>query len=236
MPLGNFADACGINSKTDHEKFEIVCYYLAKEKGEDVFFFKDVYMVFEDENIVISDRPAMEKQIKRSSALKIRLDGAFKFDPYAFGSLDKKYGHLLTERIQETTPPSGNELLPPERFCGKRETFDSLIEQINMTYAYGYYDACALTMRRLLGSALILALQSKGMEKDVVADDGKYLCYKDIVKKAVSMNIMNADDLSSAAGIGDHSDKGAAYAFGANDINSSRTAYRNTLEALLKMV
>jgi hypothetical protein len=254
MRLTDFAEACDMVSKPEIDNFELICYYLAKENVTSVFSVKNVFEMYGDVGLEISDRPALEKQARKHTSFQnVGIEGTLKFQPEAYGSLDSRYGHLWTAMTAApvhaaplqtasvaaapaAAPAAGIEVLSEAKFCGKRDGFDRLIVQINSSYRNGSFDACAAVMRRLLESALIFSFQANGVDSDILGGDGRYLGLFDIIRKAVENKVLDLSkirsDLMDVSRIGDYSGQGPMYTFGANDINSVRNAYRNVLETL----
>ena len=236
--LTDFAELCGMSSSSETKNFELLCYYMMKEKGEKAFSAGGMLDIFEDAGLVRPSKSMLDKLSKKHPSFKITgVDGTVVFDPDAVISLDAKYGHLwkAAPSVSAEIVPEGISVIDEKIFSGKREGFDKLITQINSTYRNGSFDSCAMVMRRLLEASLILSFQTNSAE-DAISQDGKYLCFGDIVKKTIDNEMfgLSAADLTDASHIGDYSDRGPTYTFGANDINLPRNAYRNVLTALFK--
>ena len=238
--LADFADACGLRSGTEEDVFELICYYLARERGVTSFYPRNILETYEDAGIAVPDKPAFEKMAKKHGSFQtVGIDGSVVFRPGVYESVDGKHGHMWSSVQTGPTAaaPSCSEVIDESRFCGKREGFDRLIVQINSSYRSGSFDACAAVMRRLLESALVLAFQTNGADADI-ANDGRYDSLSDIITKADRVGLLNEQilkDLKDVSGIGDYSGRGPMYTFGANDINSVRLAYRNAIEALFSV-
>ena len=237
----DFADATGIDKKTETEAFELLCYYQYKERGIVSFIVRNMLDLYSAAGLAVPDRSLLEKQVKKHPALKSHgIEGGFEFAPGVVGALDNKYGNLwidakLQKRPSKDAAPAGSEVIPEERFCGKRDGFDRLISQVNSTYRNEHYDACASVMRRLLEAALILSFQTNGIENEIRSGSG-HLKFEELIRKADESTVLGLSgkgvDIAALSGIGDYSGRGPLYTFSANDINSARIAYRNALEAL----
>ena len=234
LRLKEFTDTCDLMKKTDLERFELLCYYISREKGVSSFHIRKMYDVFDDAEITVSDRSALKKRIKESGSFRtVSIDGALAFTPDILRDLNRKYGHLWDSApVADVIHTAGIEVLPEERFLGRREALDRFIVQINETYRNGSYDACASVMRRLLEASLILSLRAAGKDNDIFAG-GKFVPFDEPMEKASgSFPSLNADDLTAVSEIGDYSRLGPAYTFGAGDINSVRNVYRDLLDSL----
>jgi len=76
---------------------------------------------------------------------------SFRINAAHFSELSKKYGQLIDFVETEVT----SSVLPIESFQGKRIYLERMVNQINGSYDYGFYDACAVMIRRLMESLII---------------------------------------------------------------------------------
>ncbi|MCL1984195.1 MAG: hypothetical protein FWG58_02195 [Methanomassiliicoccaceae archaeon] len=241
LRLALFADACDIASKTETEAFELFCYYLMKKEGSTKFSLGGMLSMYSDAGLDVPDRRALEKSVRERGSLRARgVDGLLEFDRGILRSIEERYGDIFERDVQVACGKdvlSDSEVIPEDTFCGKRGAFDRLIVQINSAYRDGHFDACALTMRRLLRTALILSFQIGGIE-DMIRNGDGYVNFRGIVEKALEADALGLSgkerELRSAAAIGDYSEKGVMYTMSVIDINSARLAYREILEMLLK--
>jgi len=236
MPIIDFTEACDIRSRTEIERFVLLCYFKVKERNESQLSLRKVSGLYKEAGLDIPDKATLVDDIKNSSSFRhYGIEGTLRFAQTAFEELDKEYGHLWNS---VAGVPAGSEILDEERFCGKREGFDRLVIQINSSYRNGSHDACASVMRRLFEASMIFAFQSKGME-DMIRSDVGYVPLEDMVKMIADTDAFGlsgrADDLSAVTKMGDYSGRGPAYTFGANDINSVRAVYRDLLSILYDM-
>ena len=58
--------------------------------------------------------------------------------------------------------------------------------QMNGCYSQGWYDACAVMMRRLIEISLIEAFEQKGIAENIKGADGNYLHLTDLVARALA--------------------------------------------------
>jgi len=233
MHVLDFTEACDMGSRTEIEKFTLLCYFLVKEKNVSQLSIRKVSGLYKGAGLDVPDKAALKDEVKNSGSFRHHgIEGTMRFAQAVFEALDEEYGHLWNS---VAGVPTGSEVLDEERFCGKLEGFDRLVMQINSSYRNGSHDACALTMRRLLEAAIIFAFQSKGMEDTVRCGVG-YLPLEDTVKIIADTDALGLsgkkDELLMITKIGDYSGRGPAYTFSANDINSIRAAYREILGIL----
>jgi len=232
----DFTEACDIRSRTDVERFELLCYFKVKDKDIEQFSLRRVSGLYKEAGLDLPDKAALEKELKNCSSFRFHgIEGTLRFTPAAFEALDKRYGHLWNS---VAGVPTNSEVIDEARFCGKREGLDRLAIQINSSYRNGSHDACASVMRRLFEVSMILAFQSNGIEDTIRSGDG-YLDLDDMVKIIIETDALGLsgrkDDLLAISKMGDYSGLGPMYTFSINDINSVRIVYRELLEILYNL-
>ena len=62
--------------------------------------------------------------------------------------------------------------------------------QVNGTYGYGWYDACAVMLRRLIESLIIEAFVANGLV-DSIVEDGNYVSLSRLIDRAVKEPQLN---------------------------------------------
>jgi len=265
VQLADFAEKCKIIEKPEIERFELLCYYQLREEGVRSFSLRSMADIYTGAGLVPPKRGDLDKEIRKSGAFVSKgVDGSVEFAPGMLGTMEKNYGFIWEKKesvggaetqaaqTQSAAPaaavpaarprPSstpGFEVLPEERFCGRRDALDRLIYQINATYREEAFDACAAVMRRLMESLLIISFQANGIENEIRGTGRDYVNYDELVRKAAGSSVLNLSgkgiDITMVARIGDYSGKGPMYTFGANEINAVRTGYRNILETLYEV-
>lgn len=71
-----------------------------------------------------------------------------------------------------------------------KEYIVNIANQVNGTYGYGWYDACAVMLRRLIESLIIEAFVANGMV-DSIMEDGGYLSLSKLIDRAVKEPQLN---------------------------------------------
>lgn len=97
----------------------------------------------------------------------------------------------LKKSVQETIkPPSDTGLSQDEPVIYMalvRDTRDYIVKishQINGAYANGWYDACAVMIRRLLETLIIECFETHGIKAKITGADGDYFYLRDLVDRA----------------------------------------------------
>lgn len=80
----------------------------------------------------------------------------------------------------------GDAALPCSLFEGTREYLETIARQINGCYASGWFDACAVMIRRLVETLVIEAFESNKLESKIKGTTGDYLHLRDLVTKALN--------------------------------------------------
>lgn len=95
--------------------------------------------------------------------------------------------HRLLVTVDETSKlGNGDAVLPYSLFEGTREYLERIVRQINGCYASGWYDACAVMIRRLVETLVIEAFESHKIESKIKDSTGDYLRLRDLVTKALN--------------------------------------------------
>ncbi|MEQ9009252.1 MAG: hypothetical protein RLP12_15320, partial [Ekhidna sp.] len=108
----------------------------------------------------------LKNSLKRSRFTILSRNGkAHRINIANIAELDRKYGQLMNLTVLE---PS-NSILPLEWAIGKRQYLEKIFRQINGAYDVGYYDACAVLMRRMIESLIIEIYIVAGRRSDIQA-------------------------------------------------------------------
>lgn len=103
----------------------------------------------------------------------------------------------ITKKIQEEvprfgTPPSETATSPAEMVFphalakGTRDYIEKVAYQINGSYASGWYDACAVMLRRLIEVLIIESFESYNIEAKIQNPSKDYLYLGDLITKMLS--------------------------------------------------
>ena len=89
-----------------------------------------------------------------------------------------------TRPVGEYTKPETDWLVESGLVEGKAKDYIvNIVYQINGTYEYGWYDACAVMLRRLMESLIIEAYIDKGIV-DKILEDGNYVSLARLIDRA----------------------------------------------------
>lgn len=119
----------------------------------------------------------------------------------------------------------------------KRQYIDRLIHQLNGSYENGYFDACAVMLRRLLELLIIEVFEHVGRSTDVQDVDGDFLMLSDLVGKMLSggwsLSRSTKRALPRLKSMGDKSAHGRYYIAHRADIDRSADDIRAVVQELL---
>ena len=82
--------------------------------------------------------------------------------------------------------PETDQVIPVSYVRGTRGYIERVAMQINGCYEKGWWDACAVMMRRLTEILIIEAFEAKGMSAKIKDGSGNYLMLDDLVNYALS--------------------------------------------------
>lgn len=128
-----------------------------------------------------------------------------------------------------------HQVLPPAVVRGTRGYLEKIANQINGTYEKGWYDSCAVMMRRLLETVIIEAFESKGIESTIKNPSGDYLYLRDLITSAIaesswtlSRNTKSA--LPKLKDLGDKSAHSRRYIAHRQDIETITIEFRGVVQ------
>lgn len=129
------------------------------------------------------------------------------------------------------------EIISPDDHSGGRAYLRSLIEQINGTYSFGFYDATAVLMRRLMETVLIDALLEAGAESEIVDGNGNYVSLNGLISTAqnparIRLSRGQGKTMDSVKDVGDAAAHSKTYLTKKSDIDHLQSKYRRLIAEL----
>lgn len=142
------------------------------------------------------------------------------------------------------TPPSETKTSPTEMVFpialvkGTRGYIEKVAYQINGSYACGWYDACAVMLRRLLETLIIEAFECHKIENKIKNTNGDYLYLGDLITKTLNESSWNLGRNTRIAmprlkNIGDQSAHSRRYVAHREDIEKVIPDIRSVLQELV---
>lgn len=150
----------------------------------------------------------------------------------------------IAGEIQHGRPPDDGvsavtyQVLPPAVTRGTRGYIEKISNQINGAYEKGWFDACAVMMRRLLETVIIEAFEYKKIESKIKDKNGDYLYLSDLIAAAqtesqwtLTRNTKRA--LSKLKDVGDKSAHSRRYIAHREDVESLATDFRGAIQEFI---
>jgi hypothetical protein len=165
--------------------------------------------------------------------IKGRRSGSFQIDVRRLSDLDEKYGTLLKIKkvvVQDT-------VIPDEWVAGTRVYLERLAHQINGSYEYGFYDACATMCRRLMESLIIEIYIHDGRHHEIQID-GVFLGLERLIAhvradRNLTLGRNTPKTMTEVKQLGDTAAHDRVYIASKQDIDDLLARYRRMLQDLL---
>lgn len=97
------------------------------------------------------------------------------------------YGSVPDEGL----PSYSQQVLPRHLFSGTRGYLEKLENQINGSYEKGWFDGCAVLMRRLVETLIIEAFENYNISQNIKGPSGDFLFLRDLIDKALKESTWN---------------------------------------------
>jgi hypothetical protein len=159
--------------------------------------------------------------------------GSFQLDVRRLSELDEKYSPLLRVKIVDVS----DRILPNEWVEGTRVYLEKLVHQINGTYEYGFYDACAALCRRLMESLIIEVYisSSRGHE---IQHNGAFFGLEKLIAtvrtdKKMALGRNSPKTMTEIKQLGDVAAHDRVYVTQQQDIDDIKAKYRRLMRELL---
>lgn len=102
--------------------------------------------------------------------------------------LAKALQHAIDETVKppsETAPSVAEPVVYMALVRGTRGYLEKIAHQINGTYASGWYDACAVMIRRLVETLIIETFEAHKLEAKIKDANGDYLMLRDLIDRTL---------------------------------------------------
>lgn len=130
------------------------------------------------------------------------------------------------------------QVLPISIIRGTRGYISKIANQINGCYENGWYDACAVMMRRLLETLLIETFENNGLDHKIKNTDGNFLSLEKLIDKTLAEQSWNLGrdskkSLPRLKKIGDLSAHNRRYVAHRNDLEKIKDDFRVIVQELV---
>jgi hypothetical protein len=92
---------------------------------------------------------------------------------------------------EEGSVPKGEQVLLSSVVRGSRGYIEKIVNQINGSYEYGWFDASAVMIRRLIETLIIEVFESHGIADRIKNDHGDYYYLSDLIQKMLEETTWN---------------------------------------------
>lgn len=187
-----------------------------------------------DEDFPEPNVSRLKRDLTRSRfTIKGRRFGSFQIDVRRLSELDETYGPFLkTKKIQVH-----DSAIPGDWVAGTRVYLERLTHQINGTYEYGFYDACATMCRRLMESLIIETYIHEGRHHEI-QNGGVFFGLEKLIAhirtdKALTLGRNTPKTMTEVKQLGDTAAHDRVYITSKQDIDDLLARYRRMLQDLL---
>ena len=159
----------------------------------------------------------------------------FQVNARCLDELEVAYGALLNIHARAVSP-----LVLPEDFGRGTRHLEQLVIETNGSYEKGYFDGCAVMLRRLLES-LIISIFISRRQADTVRVDGNFLSLEALILKILALDQVHLSrDARRIMGqikeLGDVAAHNRTYLTKQQDIDDVKLGARRILEELLQAI
>lgn len=146
--------------------------------------------------------------------------------------------HELRLPPEQGTASTTQRVLPFSVMRGTRSYLETLTHQINGSYEHGWYDGCAVMMRRLLESLIIEVFEERRMADKIQDTSGNFLPLERLVGKmtgepAWNLSRVTRRALSDVKSLGDNSAHVRRFIAHRHDIDNVKAGFRTAVQELL---
>lgn len=130
-------------------------------------------------------------------------------------------------------------VIPMSIVKGTRGYIEAVANQVNGTYENGWYDACAVMVRRLLETLIIEAFEKHGLDDKIKNANGDFLYLRDLIDKTLAETAWGnlgreaKNVMPKLKNIGDRSAHSRRYTAHLKDLNKHVDDIRIVVQELL---
>lgn len=132
----------------------------------------------------------------------------------------------------------GQPIVPFVLVRGTRGYLERIVHQINGTYSNGWYDACAVMIRRLIETLIIESFESHNIAQNIKNQNGDFFYLSELIVKTLSEGTWNLtrnakQALPKLKDIGDKSAHSRRFNAIRNDIDKVNSEIRCVVQELI---
>lgn len=234
--LKELLDFCEIDQElSNRELVEFMVYYQSVVQGNDYCSSAEIRNLFSAINHPVPGRIAqyLNEGTSKQRRQYVKRGKGYALHRINLAKLDEKFSSYTGV----VKPVSNESILTASSCTGGRKYLVSLVEQINGSYTYGFYDGTAVLMRRMMESLIISSFEKNTKETQIRDADGNYLMLRDLISKAknpsnfrLSRGMSEVMDLIKD--LGDTAAHNRSYITKKSDIDNVQSKFRRLTEEL----
>ena len=216
---------------------EVIVYFLTVIEEQDFATTRDVRLSFSDLHMAVPSRVAayLSEGTRKKNLQFVKKGNGYALHRNLRKVLDTKFDEVKGVK----QPDISFEVLSIEGHSGGRKYLSSMITQINGTYSYGFYDATAVLMRRLMESLLIETFIKNSLDEKILDADNNFLPLNAIINQAKNpANIRFSRGLDKTMegvkDVGDAAAHNKSYITKKSDIDNIQSRFRRMIDELCK--
>ena len=138
----------------------------------------------------------------------------------------------------EGTRPRSEMILPHSIVRGTRGYLERITYQVNGCYEYGWYDACAVMMRRLMETLIIEVFESRGLADNIKNTGGDFYHLADLVgatlrERSWNLGRKTKQALPRLKDLGDQSAHSRRFVAHREDVDRLQADFRIVVQELI---
>ena len=196
---------------------------------------KDVRAAFNELHMAVPSRVAayLSEGTSKKNVQFVKKGNGYALHRAMRKTLDAKFDKMKGVK----QPEISFEVLSVDAHAGGRKYLVSMITQINGTYSYGFYDATAVLMRRLMESLLIETFVKNRLDEKILGTDNNFLPLNAIINQAKNPSNIHFSrgldkTMEGVKDIGDAAAHNKSYITKKSDIDNIQSKFRRMIDEL----
>lgn len=235
MPIDKFCSALAKEELSELEKsVALIWFYTDIEKQEDCSI-SEIISTFDKQRFPKPNPSRLRKNIKATPATVLgKRPDSFRISRSHHDIVEERYSEFLNrKKVIES-----ESIIPLDWVTGKRRSYlENMAKQINGCFELGYYDSCAVILRRMMESLIIDVYLKNGREAEIKKADKTFIGLEDLIKKLPQDFTVNKNlsaQMKSIKEIGDTAAHHRSYTTVEADIDTK--AARKVIHELLLLL
>jgi len=230
----DFARALAALDSSHIERAVAFLWYYRQSQEYEERSASDLATDLHDEGFPKPNVTRLAQDLTRSrSTVRGKRPGTFQIDVRRLPELAEAYGPLLGVKQVKVK----GAVLDPLSVAGTRAYLEKLVHQINGSYEYGFFDACAVLCRRLMESLIIEIYIGRNRHQEI-QQNGVFLPLDRLLAyvkadKTVVLGRGTPKTMDEVKQIGDAAAHDRTYITQISDIDDFKARYRKLLSELL---